>query len=106
MGRENSGTLAPGLIVIISTSGFYRFEDGIEVERIAELHEFLAQVRDVDAARYVDDHLHREHRRAGMGGRIAAGGDFGDVDAARGEESGQARDDAALIQTHDVDRVR
>ena len=68
-------------------SGFHRFEDGIEVERVAELHELLAQVRDVDAARHVDDHLHGEHRRAGVRGRVAARGDFRDVDAAAWRKS-------------------
>ena len=38
--------------------GFYRFEDCIQVERVAELHELLAQVCDVYTARHVDDHLH------------------------------------------------
>src|SRR5262249_49199247 len=87
-------------------SGFYRFEYGIEVERIAELHELLAQMRDVDAARHVDDHLHREHRRAGVRRRVAARRDLGDVDAARRAEPGEPRDDAALIEAYDVDRVR
>src|SRR5205814_9770950 len=34
--------------------------------RIAEFHELFAQVRHVNAARHVDDHLHREHGSAGM----------------------------------------
>src|ERR1700735_2438305 len=102
MGRENSATLLPGLSVVISASGFYRFEDGIEVQRIAELHELLAQMRNMNAAPHVYDHRHREHRGARVRGRVAARGDFRDVDAARGEEPRQPRDDAALIQTHDV----
>src|SRR6185437_16625918 len=92
MGSEKSGTLFPGFSLDIALSGFDRFEDRIEVERVAELHELLAQVRDVDAARYVHDHLHREHRRAGMRRRVAARRYLGDVDAAAREEARQSRD--------------
>src|SRR4029077_2112336 len=87
-------------------SGLDRFENGVEVERIAEFHELLAQMRDVNAAWHVDDHLHREHGRAGMRGGVAAGRDLGDVDPARGEETRQPGDDAALIETYHVDRIR
>ena len=82
-GQREVGHLGPGFDL-----GQSRFQDftgssiASRFKRIAELHELLAQVRDVDAARHVDDHLHREHRRAGVGGRIAARGHFRDVDAA------------------------
>jgi len=78
MGREKSGTWS-GFDRGHLFSGLDRLEDGVEVERIAEFHEFFPQVRHVDAARHVDDHLHREHGGAGMRGRVAAGRDFGDV---------------------------
>src|SRR5262247_2410165 len=87
MGSEKSGTLLPGFSLDIALSGFHRFEDRIEVERVAELHELLAQVRDVDAARHVHDHLHREHRRARVRSRIAARRHLRDVDAAAREKA-------------------
>src|ERR1700756_3152459 len=77
-------------------SGLDRLEYGVEVERVAELHELLAQVCHVDAAWHVDDHLHGEHRRAGVSRGVAAGRDFRDVDAAGREKPRQSRDDAAL----------
>ena len=65
-----------------SESAFYRFENGVQVQVIAEVHELLAQHPDVQPARHVHDHLHGEHRRAGMRGGIGARRQLGDVDAA------------------------
>jgi hypothetical protein len=38
--------------------GLHGFEDGVEIELIAQVHELLAQRRDVNLARDVDDHLY------------------------------------------------
>ena len=46
------------------------------------------------AGGHVDHHLHGEHGRAGLRGGVAARGDFGDLDVAGREETGQAGDDA------------
>ncbi len=85
---------------------FTGFENGVEVELIAQIHEFLAQRRDVNLARDVDDHLYGKHWRAGVSGRVAARVQLGDVDAAGAEETRQVVHDARLVQAHHVDRIR
>src|SRR5439155_9588312 len=84
-GPLHPAPLLPSLDRVHLVSGLDRFEDGVEIECVAELHELLAQVRDVDATRHIDDHLHGEHGRAGVGRGVAAGRDFRDIDAARGD---------------------
>jgi len=86
-------------------TGFYRFEYGVQVACVTELHELLAQMRKVQLARHVDDHLHGEHQRAGVRRRVGARGDFSDIDAPGRAEPGQGRDDAGLIEAHGVDGV-
>jgi len=95
----------PPILGVLMSSGFHRFENGIEVERIAELHELFAQVRNMDATRNIDDHLHREHRRARVSRGIAAGGDLRNIDTAAGEKAGQSRHDAGLIEADHINGV-
>ena len=75
-----------------------RLHDGVDVELVAEVHELLAQSRDMDRRRDVDGHLHGEHRRAGVRRGIAARGDFADFDFASREEAAQAVHDAGLVE--------
>ncbi len=86
-------------------SGLYGLQDRIEVPSIAELHELFAKVSEVQSARYVDDHLYREHERTRMCSRVNAGGDLGDVDTPRRAEPRERGDDTRLIEAHGIDRV-
>src|SRR4051812_17650554 len=63
-------------------------------------------MRDVNAARHIHDHLHGEHWSACVRGRIAARGNFRDINTAAREKSREPGDDAALVEAHYVDRVR
>src|SRR5271169_706646 len=90
--RVNCGAFLPISILLMLT--LHGFENGVQIQMIAEIHELLAQHTDVQPARHVDDHLHRKHRSAGMRGRIRACRKLRDVDAALREESRQSRDDA------------
>src|ERR1700688_106118 len=95
--RLNGGAFLPTSMVFIVGSTFYGFENGVQVEVIAEIHELLAQHADVQPARDVHDHLHREHRRTGMRSGVRAGRQFRNVHAALRKESGKTRDDARLV---------
>src|SRR5579863_8877764 len=103
--RVNGGAFLPISMVFIVGSAFYGFENGIQVEVVAEIHELLAQHADVQPARHVHDHLYREHQRTGMRSGVRAGRQFRDVHAALRKESGETRDDARLVEAHDVDGV-
>src|SRR5690348_7117846 len=79
--------------------------DRIDVQLVAKIHEFLAQARDMDARRNVDEHLNGEHGRTRMSGRIAAGAYLADLDFSSREEAAEAVYDARLIEADDVDGV-
>src|SRR6202051_4865212 len=85
--RVNGGAFLPTSILLMGGSTFYGFKNGVQVQVVAEIHELLAQHPDVQPTRHVHDHLHRKHRRAGMGGRIRASRQFGDVHPALRKES-------------------
>src|ERR1700675_4550322 len=82
--RVNGGAFCPISSLLMLT--LHRFENGIQIQMIAEIHELLAQHSDMQATRYIYDHLHGKHRSSGMRSRVGARRKFGDVDAALREE--------------------
>src|SRR5271163_1636873 len=95
--KVNGGAFLPTSRVVMLGSTFYGFENSVQVQVIAEIHELLAQHPDVQPARHIHYHLHREHRRAGMRRRLRTRRQFGDIHPALRKESGKARDDAGLV---------
>src|SRR6056297_3022517 len=89
----------------LPASGFHGFEYGVQVVLVAHLHELFAKLGDVDTLRHADVHLHGEHGRTGVGRRVAAGAEFGDVDAPAREEAGDIEHHALLVETDDVHGV-
>src|SRR3989344_121527 len=83
-----------------------RFQRGVNVEFVAETHEVLAQLHDLQARRNTDGHADRKHRRAGVRRRVSPGGHFLDVYLATGEELGNVVHDAGLVHGHHVHEVR
>src|SRR5271155_1503642 len=83
--RVNGGAFLPISVLLMLT--LHRFENGVQIQMIAEIHEFLAQYPDMQTARHVDDHLYGKHRCAGMRSRIRARRKLGDVDATLREKS-------------------
>src|SRR5271168_891832 len=83
----------------------YWFENGIQIQVIAKIHELFAQYANMQATRHVHDHLNGKHRSAGMRSRIGARRKFGDVDAALREKSGESGHYAGLVEAHHVDGV-
>jgi hypothetical protein len=53
------------------TSGLHRFQDRVEIQLVAQIHELLAQRGDVYLGGDVHDHLHGKHRGSGVRGGIA-----------------------------------
>src|SRR5271165_2202683 len=96
--RVNCGACLP--IAILLMLALYGFENGIQIQVIAKIHEFLAQHPDMQTTRHIHDHLYRKHRSAGMRSRVGARRKFGDVDAALREEPRKSRDDAGLVEAH------
>src|SRR5208283_5648936 len=82
------------------------FENGIQIQVIAEIHELFTQYPDMQTAWHIHDHLHGKHRSAGMRSRVRARREFRDVDAALREESGESRDYASLVEAHHIDGIR
>src|SRR5579863_9472822 len=80
--RLNGGAFLPISILLMALLTLHGFENGVQIQVIAEVHEFFAQYTDVQAAGDIDDHLHGEHRRAGVCGGVGARRQLGDVDAA------------------------
>ena len=52
-GLPEADAFFPGIFL-----GLHGFENGVEVELVAQIHEFLAQRRDVNLARDVHHHLY------------------------------------------------
>src|ERR1700734_4359666 len=97
--RVNGGAFLPISILLMTWLTLHGFKDGIQIQVIAEVHEFFPQYTDVQAAGDIHDHLHREHRSAGVRGGVRARRQLRDVDSALGKESGEAGDDPGLIGT-------
>src|ERR1700728_2462018 len=84
--KLKAGALFPTAILLMLlrspyASILHRLGYGVQIQMIAEVHEFLAQHADVQAARHIDDQLHGEHGRAGVRRGIRARGELGDIDA-------------------------
>src|SRR5580704_17343597 len=100
--RVKDGAFLPISILLMSLLTLHGFKNGIQIQVIAEVHEFFPQYTDVQTAGDIHDHLHREHRSAGVRGGVRARRQLRDVDAALGKESGEAGDDPGLIETDHV----
>src|SRR6202020_2464595 len=103
--RVNGGAFLPISILLMAWLTLHRFKDRIQIQVIAEVHEFFPQYADVQTAGDIHDHLHREHRSAGVGGGVRARRQLRDVDAALRKESGEPGDDPGLIEAYHVDRI-
>src|SRR6202789_3679233 len=80
--RVNDGAFLPISILLMALLTLHGFKDGIQIQVITEVHEFFAQYADVQTAGDIHDHLHGEHRRAGVGSGVRARRQLGNVDAA------------------------
>src|SRR5580698_10947605 len=103
--RVNGGAFLPISILLMTWLTLHGFKNGIQIQVIAEVHEFFAQYADVQAAGDIHDHLHGEHRGAGVRGGIRARRQLGDVDAALRKESREPGDDPGLIEADHIDRI-
>src|SRR5258707_12811237 len=92
------GAFLPISILLMALLALHGFKNGVQIQVIAEIHEFFTQYPDMQAAWNIDDHLHGKHWSARMGGCVRASRQLGDVDAALREESGEPRDDPGLIK--------